>query len=299
MTEDVSRADRLAAEPMRPAAPSVGFLRGARASVRDLWERRELLRMLVRRELRARYKDSALGFAWTLVRPLVSLLIYYVAIGRFLGAERAIPDFAIYVFTGLTVWQLFNEIVSTGTGSILANGGIIKKTYLPREIFPLAGVGSALVNFSIQFGILVVAAVGLRGLIWDERLLYVPLGLAVVVVWGAALGLALSAVNVYLRDVQYLVEVALMVGFWASPIVYSWQMVAGNVGALVSEIYLLNPITLAVLGFQRAMWTAGAGEAPPPDLDLRLLVAFVVGVVALVLAQRVFALLQRNFAQEL
>lgn len=293
------RAVRLAAEPLRTATPPVGLLHGATESVREIWQRRQLLQMLVRRELRARFKDSSLGFLWSLARPLVSLLIYYIAIGRFLGAERSIPDFAVYVFTGLTVWQLFNEIVSGGTGSILSNGGIVKKIYLPREIFPLASVGSALFNFMIQFGILLVAALLIRGLIFDKRLLYLPLSLAVVVVWGTALALLLSAANVYLRDIQYLVEVALMVGFWASPIVYSWEMVSGAISPALERLYLANPITLAVLGFQRAMWQAGSSMAVPSDLDVRLVVALVVGTLLLAVCQRLFSLMQRDFAQEL
>ncbi|WP_418606715.1 ABC transporter permease [Georgenia sp. SUBG003] len=289
----------LATQPLRRASPPSGFIIGARDSVVAIWDRRELLGMLVRRELRARYKDSALGFLWTLARPLVSLLIYYVAIGRFLGAERAIPDFAIYVFTGLTVWQLFNEIVANGTASILANDGIVKKIYLPREIFPLATVGSALFNFVIQLAILIVAALTIRGLVLDSRLLYLPAALAVTLVWATAAALVLSAANVYLRDVQYLVEVALMLGFWASPIVYSWQMVDGAVSSTISQLYLDNPVTIAVLGFQRAVWTAAPEGAFPEDLALRLLVALAVGLVALVVSQRLFATMQGNFAQEL
>lgn len=297
--EAEARLRDLATQPLRRASPPSGFFVGAADSVRAIWGRRELLGMLVRRELRARYKDSSLGFLWTLARPLVSLLIYYVAIGRFLGAERAIPDFAIYVFTGLTVWQLFNEIVANGTASILANDGIVKKIYLPREIFPLASVGSALFNFVIQLTILIVAALAIRGLVLDSRLLYLPAALIVTVVWATAAALFLSAANVYLRDVQYLVEVALMLGFWASPIVYSWQMVDGAVSSALSDLYLANPVTIAVLGFQRAVWTAAPEGAFPGDLAVRLLIAFLVGVVLLVVSQRLFAVMQGNFAQEL
>lgn len=297
--EAEARLQELATQPLRRASPPSGFFLGARESVVAIWRSRELLAMLVRRELRARYKDSSLGFLWTLARPLVSLFIYYVAIGRFLGAERAIPDFAVYVFTGLTVWQLFNEIVANGTASILANDGIVKKIYLPREIFPLASVGSALFNFVIQLAILIVAALAIRGLVLDAGLLYLPAALAVTLVWATAAALVLAAVNVYLRDVQYLVEVALMLGFWASPIVYSWQMVDGAVSGAVSQLYLDNPVTIAVLGFQRSIWTSAPAGAFPGDLALRLAVALGVGIVLLVLSQRVFAVMQGNFAQEL
>src|SRR5690606_5295180 len=96
-------------------------------------------------------------FGWSLIRPIVTLIIYYVAIGQFLGAARSIPDFAIFVFTGLTLWGLYYEIITVSTGSILSNAGLIKKVYLPREIFPLAAAGSAFVNFFVQLAILLLA----------------------------------------------------------------------------------------------------------------------------------------------
>jgi ABC-2 type transport system permease protein len=293
------RAARLAQEPLRPSASPRGFAAGAPGSLKEIWGRRELLLMLVQREIRARYKDSSLGLVWSLARPLISLLIYYVAIGRFLGAERAIPDFAIFVFAGLTFWQLFSEIVSTGTGSIVANSGIIKKVYLPREIFPLSAVGSALFNFSIQLGILLVGALAFRGLAFDWRLLYAPLSIALLLAWAGVIALVLSALNVYLRDIQYLVDVALLIGFWASPIVYSWSMVEGAVSGGLRDLYLANPVTLAVLGAQRAFWISGEGLPAPDGLGVRMLASLAVGLVALLLAQRVFAALQSNLAQEL
>src|SRR5215210_5576745 len=120
-----ARKQRLAAEPLESAGPARGMFKGTSKSLRDLAAYRELLGLLVRRELKAKYKDSVLGFLWTLIRPLTILVVYYVAIGKFLGAERSIPDFAIYIFTGLIAWQLFQEIVSIGTGSIVGNGGLI------------------------------------------------------------------------------------------------------------------------------------------------------------------------------
>ena len=136
MDSDIKRERdiRLAALPLVPAGPVNGVVSGTADSIRGVWRYRELLDLLVRRELKSRYKDSALGFLWSLIRPLTQLLVYYIAIGKFLGAERSIPDFAIYIFTGLTAWALFSEIVSAGTGSIVANGGLVKRSpVLPRE----------------------------------------------------------------------------------------------------------------------------------------------------------------------
>jgi len=291
---------RLAAEPLVPAGPVSGFVRGTADSIRGVWRYRELLDLLVRRELKSRYKDSALGFLWSLIRPLTQLLVYYIAIGKFLGAERSIPDFAIYLFTGLTAWTLFSEIVSGGTGSIVANGGLVKKIYLPREVFPLSVIGSAIFNFIIQFLILFGATL-IAG--YPPSVIgfgYVLLGTAVLLVYATAAAFFLSAVNVYLRDVQYLVEVALMVGFWLSPIVYAWSFVDATVqSTFLSAVYLANPVTLAVLAFQRGMWVAGAGLPQPTDLGVRLLIALAIGAPLLWICQRVFSRLQNNFAQEL
>ena len=293
------RAQRLALEPLVESGPGRGLAAGTVRQFRDIWSRRELLGLLVRREIKARYKDSTLGFFWSLVRPLTMLAIYYVAVGKFLNAAGAIPSFAIYVFTGLTAWNLFNEIVSAGTASIVANAGLVKKVYLPREIFPLSAAGSALFNFVIQLIILVAAVLVSRQLPTWQNLAYGPLAFVVICVWGIAFGIFLSAANVYLRDVQYLVEVALMILFWASPVVYSWTNVRHHVSGPILDLYLSNPMTLAVLGFQRAFWAAGDSVPPPQALGLRLGVALIVGLALTWIAQRLFVRLQGNFAQEL
>jgi ABC-2 type transport system permease protein len=275
--------------------------KGLVRSVREIIGHREMLSLLVRRDLKSRYKDSALGFVWTLIRPLTQLLIYYVVIGKFLTAERGVPDFAIYVFTGLTAYGLFSEVIASGTASIVGNAGLIKKIYLPREVFPLASVGSALFNFAIQMVILITATLALGAFPISPDIIYFFPALAVLVVYATAFAFLLSAVNVYLRDVQYLVEVLLLLLLWASPIVYSWEMVKGVLGdGLLLEIYTNNPITLGVLGFQEAFWMAGQGVVEfPGDLMLRLLVALVIGLVLLVSFHRVFGKLQGNFAQAL
>ena len=294
------RSSRLAELPFAPAGPRPGFVVGTAQSLRDVWAYRELLSLLVKRELKARYKDSTLGFFWSLLRPLAQLFIYYIALGKFLGAERSIPDYAIFVFTGLTAWQLFSEIVGSGTGSIVANGGLVKKIYLPREVFPLSVVGSALFNFCIQIVILVLATVAIGSPPAGTRLLYFPLGAAVLLIYGMAFAFLLCALNVYLRDIQYLVEIVLMVLFWTTPTVYSWAQAHAQLGdGIAGRIYDANPLTASVLAFQRAFWVAGTNEPSPPGLAATLGWMIVVGIALLWVFQRVFARLQSNFAQEL
>jgi ABC-2 type transport system permease protein len=299
-TDAQVRLDRLESLDLQPVGPQQGLVTGTMASVRDILRYRELLVLLVRRELRARYKNSSLGFVWSLAKPIAQLIIYFVVIGKFLGAARSIPEFGIFVFAGLTMWALFNETVSGGAGSIVANSGLVKKVYLPREVFPLSTVGAASFNFVIQFGVLIVATVVVGSVPWSRHLLYVPVAIALLMVFGTALALLLSAVNVYLRDVQHLIEIVILILFWASPIVYSFSFVTSFLrGGWLEELYLANPVTLAVLAFQRGMWAAGADQPFPAHMPVRLGIAFLVSLALLWVAQRVFARLEGNFAQEL
>jgi ABC-2 type transport system permease protein len=310
-----ARADRLAGLVFqRTDARSHGFLRGIARAIAEVAGQRELLGLLVRRELKAKYKDSSLGFIWTLIKPLTMLLIYFVAIGQVLGAARSVPDFAIFVYAGLTLWALYSEILTSGTQSIVTNAGLIRKVYLPREIFPLAAAGSAAINFGIQFGILLIAVIASGQFPLSWNLLYVPFAVLLTFVWGLGFALLYSALNVYLRDVQYLVEVGVQMLFWASPIVYSWSLVVGKAQSLhvdwLTYVYLLNPISLAMLGFQKGIWKAGSvtshldgkvidPQPYPSHLALYMAIALVVGLLFLAIAQRVFTRLQGNFAQEI
>ncbi len=293
------RAERLAGLPWEDAGSPGSSLGGSTSQLKDIWRHRELLGLLTNREVKARYKDSALGFFWSLIKPLMQLLIYAVVVGQFLGAARNLENFAIYLFAGLTAYGLFSEIVGGSTSSIIANSGLVKKVYLPREIFPLSAVGSAIFNFCIQFVILLVAAALFGTLQFSGNLLFGLGGFFVLLVYATAIGLLLSALNVYLRDVQYLVEVLLMLFMWGSPILYHWTFAVQHMPGWLADIYLNNPITLGVIGFQEAFWASTSNGETLPDLGLRLAIAAVVGIVLLFGAQRVFAKLQGNFAQEL
>lgn len=298
----MSYAERRAALASEPMISTVkpSSLAGTWSSIADVFGHRELLSLLVRRDLKSRYKDSALGFLWSLVRPLTQLLVYYVVLGKFLGAERGIPDFAIYIFSGLTAYGLFSEILTGGTASIIGNAGLIKKISLPREVFPLASVGAALFNFAMQLIILLIASLAIGKFPWQIGLLYAIPGLMILVVYGFALGLLLSALNVYLRDIAYIVEVLTLLLLWGSPIVYAWSQVSRVLGnSFLADVYSSNPITLAVLCFHKAFWVSGVTSPYPQGFELRIVIALAVGIVFVFISQRVFSRLQGNFAQEL
>lgn len=304
--EATARAERIAAVPYEAVGQRTPFFTGTARSVAEIWQQRELLGLLVRREVKARYKNSSLGVIWSLFRPIVQLAIYYFAIGQILGLAKAIPDFAIFVFIGLTTWGLFNEIVSASTVSLISNAALVKKVYLPREIYPLSSVGGALFNFAVQLVVLLAAIAIISQFPADARLALAPIAVLALILFATALGLVLSALNVYLRDTEHLVEIALVVLFWASPIVYSYTFVHDALqGNWLEQLYLANPVTIVVISMQKALWAAGDtatgafAQAWPDNLELRLLIVLLISVVLVWLAQRIFSRVQGNFAQEL
>lgn len=306
--EDTYTSERIANEPLALIGQKTGIFSGFWISVRDIWAHRELLLLLVRREIKARYKDSSLGVVWSLFRPLAQLLIYFLVIGQVLGSARSTPDFAVFVFIGLTMWALFAEIVQGSTTSILSNAGLVKKVYLPREIFPLSAIGGALFNFLIQLVVLALAIIFLSSVPfdWGLNVLLAPLAVVTLIVFSSAVGLFLAAVNVYLRDTEHLLEIALVILFWASPVVYPFTFVNRLLhGNWIEQLYLMNPVTLAILGLQKSLWAAGGtktghfAQTWPSHLDLRLLIVLVISLVLLWIAQRVFSRLEGNFAQEI
>lgn len=296
----MSRDERFALleqEPFRESRSRFDLRSQARA-VADVFSNRELLVLLVRRDVRARYKDSVFGMLWALIRPMAQLIIYYVVIGQFLGAARGIPNFTIYVYSGIAVYTLFSEIVGGATHSIVNNSGLVKKVQLPREIFPIASAGSALFNFSIQLVILAVFAMFAGGFGLWPSLGYLLLAVSVIVLYGLVFGIGLAAANVYLRDIGHLVDVVLMLLMWASPVVYSLSMVQQILGTGAwFQLYLANPVTLGVVYIQQAFWP-GAGELPPSLLPITSIV-IVVGVLLLAGSHAMFRRVQGSMAQEL
>ena len=296
------------------------FWRGFVPAVRDVVAHRELLGNLVRKELKVKYKDSVLGFVWSLARPMFLLVIYYVVFGVFLGA--GIPDFAIYLFSGLIAFDLFSTIVGGSTTAIVGNAGLIKKVYFPREIFILSVVGAALVNLALQLVVMLGALLVFGHAFVGVNLLYLPVGLIALLIFSTALGLLLAVANVRLRDVQHLIELVLVFWFWTAPIVYTATQATTSLGPKhLAKVYLVNPLVNIVMAFQRGFYKQGyihgaavnkGGVAPTVtggsltpvltnngQLGLRLAAVIAFSLALLWFAQRIFARAQGSFAQEL
>jgi len=283
----------------------------ARERLTRIIQRRELLVGMVRNELKIKYKNSVLGFAWSLLNPLLYLVVFYIAFTIILGS--GIPAFPIWLLSGLLVWNLFSTGLGAATGSVVANSGLVKKVSFPREILPLAAVGSMLVHFFLQSMVLFVVLAIVR---WDVAWAYVPLvplALIVLLLLTSALGILLSAVNVYLRDTSHFLELALLAWFWVTPIVYQFQLV-GRRGGWSKWAWFANPVTPIVLIFQRAIYarldnvhTVGGIRTVTPLLPhwpywaflAYLGWSFAFGIITLAIAVRVFGRSEANFAEEL
>ncbi|AXJ11454.1 ABC transporter permease [Arthrobacter sp. PM3] len=271
----------------------------------DVYRDRFLLKLLVRKEIKVRYRGSVLGLLWSYVKPLVQFLIYFVALGIFLNLQHGTPNYAIYLFSGIVLVNFFTEALSNATRSIVDNRDLIRKIYLPRELFPVATVWVSAAHFLPQLVVLIGACL-LVG--WAPTLLQlaaVVLVFLMVAVLGTGLGLLFGAMNVYFRDSENIVDMIVMVVTWASPVLYLWTMVEKVLGDWF-WIYQLNPMTVAVEVFHWSFWEPTlkpdqlVSDATPPGLlTLWLPVALLITTAVLFLGQLTFRRLAVHFAQEL
>ncbi len=281
----------------------------------EIWRSRELLVYLVRTEIKVKYKNSFLGLLWSMLSPAMTLAVYTLVFGVLL--KNGIPNFVVFLFAGLLLWNFFQTGVITATGVVVNNAGLVKKVSFPREILALAAMGSAGVFFFFQACVMAIFMLALHmapawPLIWLLLVAIVP-----TLVFASALGIFLASVNVYLRDTQHLVEV--LVGaawFWACPIVYSYQrQLAPHLhGKGYAWVYFLNPMTPVVMTFQRVLYNRPGlvKLTAPPGASAQLIPSWPastyvwadaavlgVSVVLFYLAMVVFGRLAGNFAEEL
>lgn len=276
-----------------------------------IWEYRELLASLTRKEVKVRYKDSILGFIWTLLNPLMYLVVFSLVFATFLRA--AVPLYGLFLLAGLLAWTLFSTGVSGATASVTGNGSLVQKVWFPREILPLSAVGSALITFFFQLVVLVLALVVFRrSPEWEYLPLLVP-ALAVTLLWATALGVLLSALNVLYRDVQHLLELLMLAWFWLTPVVYQYDMVVDELVRrdLPEWIAMLNPFTPVVLVFQRVIYNPahelGTDAQGYFDFMYRgmgwyatwLAISGAIAALLLLVAVRVFGSIEADFGEEL
>ena len=275
----------------------------------DVLDRRYLLSLIVRKELRVRYRGSMLGMAWTYVKPAIQFGVYFVAMGVFLNQRATVPDYAVYLFSGIIVMNFFGEGFGNATRSILWNAPLVNKIYLPRELFPVASLWVSAVHFFPQFLVLLVATLVSGWRPTAAELAAGVVGFVIVAMLALGLGLLFGAVNVYFRDAENLVDLIVMVATWGSPVLYTWNLVHRALPAWLWPIYQANPLTAAVGLFHYAFWYGSTGRPAvlPHDGSAPIYphlwgwagVAFAISAAIVVIGQLVFRRLEGRFAQEL
>jgi len=247
---------------------------------------RELIRNLVIKDLKLKYRDSVLGFLWSLANPLLLILVYSFVFGHMLRGGPA--NFAYFLMIGILPWNFFAQSLTMSTGSIVDNGGLIRKVALPMEVFPIATVLFNLAQF--MFALIVFFPMALFffdapvGLAWIN---FVPI-LTLQILFTLGLSFIVSTATVFYRDVRHFTEILLMLLFWLTPIVYDVQ----SAPATLRSVLYMNPLTYFILAYQDTLYR---NSFSPPD---RLGIIFVIAFFSLVAGYRVLTVYKARFAEE-
>jgi ABC-2 type transport system permease protein len=258
-----------------------------------------------------KYTASVLGAVWSLLNPVVFLAVFSFVV---VVLDNRVPEFPIFLLSGLLAWNFLSNALLSGSRSVIDNANLVKKMAFPREILPLSSVGVALFDFVLQSTVLLLFIAVSRGSFPLPELLLYPLAIVTVIVFATAVVFWVAALNVRYRDVGHLLNLALLVWFWASPIVYQGWLVQRKLETIhilwldAWTLYLLNPMVVIVLGFQRALYgivVPGPGEQPIlPLMSLTETTSWLVGLlgvsaILLLFAWRSFFDRSGDFAEEL
>ena len=290
------------------------------AGLIDVFKRRYLLKLLVQKEIQSRYQGSLLGVLWSYVQPLVRFCMYFFVIGLVFGLHKSVPNFAIHMFAALAGVHFFTETFSSGTRSIVRNKAIVRKMPMPREMFPVASVIVSAVNSFPQLLILFVGCIAVGWYPEWQGIGAGLLGFAVLTVLGTALALLFSAMNVFFKDFQNIVQTFQLFTHWIVPMIYPFEKLATSTlgHTVLYNLYLSNPLTVAVLLIQRCFWVPTIPPCPSkytclpngdpsqlgyPNMPHHLFgLGFLmlgISLVILVLCQRAFSRLEGKFAERL
>ncbi len=250
----------------------------------DLWAYRDLLYFLVWRDVKVRYKQTALGVAWAILQPLLTMVVFTVIFGRLAKVPSDGEPYPIFVFAGLLPWTFFNQSVTTASNSLVGNAALITKVYFPRMVIPAAAVCAGLVDFAISAVILFLMALH-YGIRFGAGLLLIPPLMALTALVAMGVGMWMSALNVKYRDVRYALPFMLQIGMYVTPIIYPITFIPERWRWLLA----LNPLSGIIQAFRAAVF------GHPFDWN-GLAISCVSTVVLVMLAGWSFRRMERQFA---
>ena len=256
-------------------------------TLREIYEYRTMIVSLIRRDLRGRYKGSALGFAWTFLNPLLQLGVYTVVFSIIMRA--GIEDYYLFLFVALIPWLFFSTSVSAGASCVMAQKEMVKKIYFPREVLPIAHVTCQLVNmllsFVVVFAVLLLSCKGIS----LQALLYLPIVIVAEYFLAISITMIVSAVTVYLRDLEHVLVILTMAWQFLTPVMYSIDLVPEE----LRSIFNINPMTPIIVAYRDILYYKRL-----PEIG-NLLYGFVLSTILLVIGWLVFGRLKKHFAEEM
>jgi lipopolysaccharide transport system permease protein len=254
--------------------------------LREFWAYRELLYFFIWRDLKVRYKQTAFGALWAIIQPLLLMVVFTLFLGRIKGIAPSGVPYAIFAFSGLVPWTLFSSSLSGSAGSLVSASNLLQKVYFPRLLLPTAAIGSQVVDFAIAMVVLVLLMLYF-GFVPSLAALWILPLTALALTAALAVGIWLSAINVRYRDVRYAVPFLIQIWLFATPVVYSADLIPDQFQA----IYRLDPMVGVIEGFRWALLGAGG---PPPIATLAGSVAITAAILLTGVAY--FRRVERSFA---
>lgn len=250
-----------------------------------LYEYRQLLKSNVRKEVRGKYKGSFLGVLWSFVNPLLMTLIYAIVFPFILKNSQ--EHYVTYLVIGILPWNFFTTVIAQGTTTILCNAGIIKKVYFPREILPISVATSGLINFIISFPIILIFLLVSR-IGFSYYILFVPLIILTEYIFLLGIIFITSAIEVYIRDAEYIINFFINMLFYATPVLYSADLFPKK----MSWIFKFNPMATIIESFRDVLFYKSM-----PPVKMLLIVLFMC-IILLFVGIKIFQKLERGFAEE-
>ncbi|MEG2993604.1 MAG: ABC transporter permease [Bacilli bacterium] len=255
---------------------------------KDLYNYRELLKSNVKKEIRGKYKGSILGVLWSFINPLLMTLVYAIVF-PFLMSNTGEPNYYVYLIVGIIPWNFFTTVINQGSLCIRTEASIIKKVYFPRAILPISVALSGLVNFFISSIIILLFVLGSgTGLSW--HLIFLPLIAIIQTLFSLGLVFILSSVNVYIKDLEYIVNFIMMMAFYGTPILYNVSRFASS--PELTTLIKLNPMTAIINGYRDIFY-----YHQMPDF-VSLGVVGIGSLILVIVGYAIFKKLEKGFAEE-
>lgn len=253
--------------------------------VKDLDNYREFLKSNVKKDIRGKYKGSFLGVLWSFINPLLSVLVYAIVFPYIMKVK--VENYLIYLITGIIPWTFFTSSINMGMISVLSNANMIKKVYFPRIILPISSVTSCLVNFLISCIIILLFCI-CSGLGFSIYLLWLPLIVIIQYIMLLGFTFILSSIEMYMRDIEHIVNFILSMAFYVTPILYTPDIFPNN----LAWVLKLNPMAYLVNAYRSVFF-----YQEMPDI-MGLVVVSIFSIVIFSVGYFIFEKLQKGFAEE-